>query len=92
MKVEWLYHTGFNVSDMDQSLEFYRDLLGLEVTRDLVFEGEILDKLGGLPESKAHIVFAGNGDDRHFLELVEWLSPVRKAAHNHSCGEWILQR
>ena len=60
MKVEWLHHTGLNVSDMDQSLEFYRDLLGLEVTRDLVFEGEILDKLGGLPESKAHIVFWGN--------------------------------
>ena len=57
MKVEWLHHTGFNVSDMDQSLEFYRDLLGLEVTRDLVFEGEILDKLGGLPDYKAHIVF-----------------------------------
>ena len=57
MKVEWLHHTGFNVSDMDQSLEFYRDLLGLEVTRDLVFEGEILDKLAGLPESKAHIVY-----------------------------------
>ena len=57
MKVEWLHHTGFNVSDMDQSLEFYRDLLGLEVTRDLVFEREILDKLGGLPDSKAHIVF-----------------------------------
>jgi len=79
MKVEWLHHTGFNVSDMDQSLEFYRDLLGLEVTRDLVFEGEILDKLGGLPESKAHIVFLGNGDDRHFLELVEWLNPVGTA-------------
>ena len=57
MKVKWLHHTGFNVSDMDQSLEFYRDLLGLEVTRDLVFEWEILDKLGGLPKSKAHIVF-----------------------------------
>ena len=57
MKVEWLHHTGSDVSDMDQTLEFYRDLLGLEVTRDLVFEGGILDKLGGLPESKAHIVF-----------------------------------
>ena len=39
MKVEWLHHTGFNVSNMDQSLEFYRDMLGLEVTRDFVFEG-----------------------------------------------------
>ena len=76
MKVEWLHHTGFNVSNMDQSLEFYRDWLGLEVTRDFVFEGEMLDKLGGIPGSKAHLVFLGNGDGRHFLELVEWLSPA----------------
>jgi catechol 2,3-dioxygenase-like lactoylglutathione lyase family enzyme len=76
MKVEWLHHTGFNVSNMDQSLEFYRDWLGLEVTRDFVFEGEMLDKLGGIPGSKAHLVFLENGDGRHFLELVEWLSPA----------------
>ena len=76
IKVEWLHHTGFNVSNMDQSLEFYRDWLGLEVTRDFVFEGEMLDKLDGIPGSKAHLVFLGNGDGRHFLELVEWLSPA----------------
>ena len=76
MKVEWLHHTGFNVSNMDQSLEFYQNLLGLEVTRDFVFEGETIDKLGGIPHSKAHLVFLGNGDGRHFLELVEWLNPT----------------
>ncbi len=82
MKVEWLHHTGFNVSNMDQSLEFYRGLLGLEVTRDFVFEGETLDKLGGIPHSKAHLVFLGNGDGRHFLELVEWLSPAGTPANS----------
>ena len=76
MKVEWLHHTGFNVSNMDQSLEFYRDMLGLEVTRDFVFEGETLDKLSGIPHAKAHLVFLGNGDGRHFLELVEWLNSI----------------
>ena len=80
MKVEWLHHTGFNVSNMDQSLEFYRDMLGLEVTRDFVFEGETLDKLSGIPRAKAHLVFLGNGDGRHFLELVEWLNPTGEPA------------
>ncbi len=45
MNVEWLHHTGFNVSDMERSLEFYRDLLGLEVTNDIVFEGAILEQM-----------------------------------------------
>ena len=76
MKVEWLHHTGFNVSNMDQSLEFYQNQLGLEVTRDFVFEGETLDKLSGIPHAKAHLVFLGNGDGRHFLELVEWLNSI----------------
>ena len=31
MKVEWMNHTGFVVSNMDRSLAFYRDLLGAEL-------------------------------------------------------------
>ena len=67
MNVEWLHHTGFNVSDMERSLEFYRDLLGLEVTNDLVFEGEILEQMTAQKNPRAHIVFLGNGDSRHML-------------------------
>ncbi|HIN35213.1 MAG TPA: hypothetical protein EYM75_05665, partial [Dehalococcoidia bacterium] len=29
MNVEWMNHTGFVVSDMERSLIFYRDQLGL---------------------------------------------------------------
>ena len=36
MKVEWMNHTGFVVNDLERSLEFYRDLLGLEVERDQI--------------------------------------------------------
>ena len=76
MNVEWLHHTGFNVSDMERSLEFYRDLLGLEVTNDLVVEGEIFEQLTAQKNPRAHIVFLGNGDNRHMLELIQWLSPI----------------
>ena len=34
MKVEWMNHTGFVVSDMERSLDFYRDLLGLQEERN----------------------------------------------------------
>ena len=26
--------------------------------------------------TRAHIVFLGNGDNRHMLELIQWLSPI----------------
>ena len=40
MKVEWMNHTGLSVSNMDRSLEFYRDTLGLEIERDSILEGD----------------------------------------------------
>ena len=36
MNVEWMNHTGFVVSDMERSLIFYRDQLGLEIERDQI--------------------------------------------------------
>ncbi len=65
MNVEWLRHTGFNVGDMEQSLRFYRDLIGLEVTTDIIFAGEIFEQMTPLKDPRAWIVFLGNGDSRH---------------------------
>ena len=76
MKVEWMNHTGLSVSDMDRSLEFYRDMLGLEIERDSILEGDFLEKLNGIPGAKVHIVYLGNGDGRHSVELVEFLNPI----------------
>ena len=39
MEVEWMNHTGFVVSDMERSLEFYQDLLGLKQERNQILEG-----------------------------------------------------
>ena len=60
MKVEWMNHTGFVVSDMGRALEFYRDVLGLRVQRDLVLEGEVVTQLTGFENAKVHIIYLGN--------------------------------
>ena len=62
MKVEWMNHTGFVVSNLERSLEFYRDLLGLEVERDQILEGEFISQLVGYPDARLHIVYLGIGD------------------------------
>ena len=38
MEVQWMNHTGFVVSDMERSLAFYRDMLGLGIERDQILE------------------------------------------------------
>ena len=90
MNVEWLHHTGFNVSDMERSLEFYRDLLGLEVTNDLVVEGEIFEQLTAQKNPRAHIVFLGSGDSRHMLKLIQWLSHIGELTNLPATnGVWL---
>ncbi len=61
MKVEWMNHTGFVVSDMERSLVFYRDLLVLQEERNHILEGEFISQLVGYPNARLHIVYLGPG-------------------------------
>ena len=76
MEVEWMNHTGFVVSDMERSLEFYRDLLGLKQERNQILEGEFISELVGYPDARLHIVYLGKGDLRHSVELIQYLNPA----------------
>ena len=75
MKVEWMNHTGFVVSDMERALVFYRDVLGLREQRNMVLEGDIVTQLTGFENAKVHVVYLGN-DLRHAVELVHFLEPA----------------
>ncbi len=75
MEVQWMNHTGFVVSDMERSLAFYRDMLGLSIERDQILEGEFISELVGYPDARLHIVYLGPGDMRHSVELIEYLNP-----------------
>jgi glyoxylase I family protein len=80
MIVEWLNHTGLVVSEMERSLAFYRDVLGLTEERNEVLEGEMISQVTGFENTRMHIAYLGNGDLRHSVELVQYLSPVAKDA------------
>jgi len=79
MNVEWMNHTGFVVSNMERSLAFYRDQLGLEIERDQILEGEFISELVGYPDAKLYIVYLGLGDMKHSVELIEYLNPQSNA-------------
>ena len=68
-------HTGFVVSNMERSVAFYRDQLGLEIERDQILEGEFISELVGYPDAKLHIIYLGLGDMKHSVELIEYLNP-----------------
>ena len=71
-------HTGFVVKDLEKSISFYRDVLGLELRGKSDNDGtEKLSKLLGFPRVhlKAAALVLGNGD---ILELLEYVLPAGK--------------
>jgi catechol 2,3-dioxygenase-like lactoylglutathione lyase family enzyme len=68
-------HVGITVRDVDRSLEFWRDLLGLSVTGRGVVEWEHLDRLVALPDTKiewCELALPGGGK----VELSRYHHPV----------------
>jgi len=51
-----LRHVGITVSDMDRSLGFYRDLLGLEICREMDEYGDYIDNFSGLKDVRVRTV------------------------------------
>ena len=64
-----IYHVGLTVSDLERSIAFYRDVLGLEFQGEIFMEGEETDKMfrrvncKAKPISRKPIVYV---QDRYF--------------------------
>ena len=73
MAVKSIRHTGIVVSDMDRSLEFYRDLLGMDVWADFQDNSAYAQAVTGVPG--AHIwMIKLQAKDGGSIELLKYLS------------------
>ncbi len=84
-----IHHASFTVSNMERSLAFYRDILGMEVVRDTAqagveFKGPLVDNLTNCPGSELRIVFLGIKD--RLLELVEY-KPKGKSMRDNQASD-----
>ena len=66
--VRRIYHVGLTASDLDRSIAFYRDILGLEFQGEIFMEGEETDKMFHKENCKA---------SRNLLFLFPILNAVR---------------
>ena len=67
-------HTGFVVTDIDRSLEFYRDALGLDVDRSGEASSPALSQIVGYDGARLRFALLA-GTDGHLLELIQYVSP-----------------
>ena len=73
--IKSVWHTSFTVSDLEKSLVFYRDLLGLEVVHEQRISRDYVRKIVGYPDADlkmAMLNIPGNSvSSGHILELID---------------------
>jgi len=66
-------HTGIICKDLQESLEFYRDLLGLEVIQDFWDDTDYMNKITGIENANTHMIKL-KADDGTVVELLDYVT------------------
>jgi catechol 2,3-dioxygenase-like lactoylglutathione lyase family enzyme len=75
--IKSINHIGISVQDMDRSLAFYRDILGMEVLNAAEYDDQpVVDTILGLKNARVKVVMVGMGGVR--FELFEFSHPKPK--------------
>ncbi|MDQ0272362.1 VOC family protein [Cytobacillus purgationiresistens] len=85
------WHVSFTVSEMDRSLAFYRDILGMELIHQQVQQNEYTGKLVGYED--VHLIAAmlripakTPGVSGHVLELIQYVNPQGVKLDTQPCN------
>jgi len=90
MQVTGVYHTGFTVSDIERSIEFYRDLLGMTLVKRQQGTAEYLSTITGFEGVRLELAFLQAVPDGGYLELLQYVShpasPTERATNRPGNG------
>ena len=71
-----ILHVGVTVTDIDRSIAFYRDTLGLSFQGELTMEGDTTDKLFGRENCRARVAYLNGSShiEAPPVELIQFTS------------------
>lgn len=75
--IKAMNHVGVSVANLDRSIKFYCDVLGMEVVRERDFAGDQYEKILGLKCPKGKLALLQAGSMR--IELFEFSHPSPKS-------------
>jgi catechol 2,3-dioxygenase-like lactoylglutathione lyase family enzyme len=73
--IEGIDHVNLVVSDLEKMTAFYRDLLGMKVTKQVTITGDWVDKAAGLTGVEADVVYLAAPAGAR-IELILYRRPV----------------
>ena len=77
--LEGVSHFGIQVADLDRSIAFYGDLLGLELIARWVRDQDYLQELVGYPGVELHVAVFRMPNSPDFLEILDYRNVSRQA-------------
>lgn len=96
MKLLSVAHTGFTVQDVERSLAFYRDLLGMHLVSRYETAAPYVGQVTGFAGARLKIALLKLGpEDLHTLELLQYVShpgaPTDRATNRPGNGHLALR-
>ncbi len=79
------HHTSFTVANRQKSLEFFRDVLGLELVFSRLIEDEYFGRIVGLPGCRVNAALLRIPGSGHHVELFEYLTPPGQPVQPRPC-------
>ena len=86
--VKAVRHTGIVVSNLEEALHFYRDLLGLKIVKDADESGDYIDNMLSLKKVRVRTIKMAD-DDGNLIELLYFQShscEAKKDRHFYEIG------
>src|SRR5262249_35317172 len=80
-----VHHTSFTVRDLDRSVAFFRDALGLELLFVREIREDYFDKIVGLDGTKVKAAMLRLPGSTHHVELFQYLSPPGHSVDARPC-------
>ena len=73
--IDRIYHVGLTVSDMDRSIAFYRDILGLQFLGEILMEGPETEAMFQKKGCRARVAYLNGSEKAEMppLELIQFL-------------------
>ena len=69
-----IFHTGFVVKDLEESVNFYATVLGMRIAARTERKGEFINQVLAFPDAHVKGAFVDKGEG-HQLELIQYINP-----------------